>query len=292
MAPLFNPPAAPDNLVFGDGSDGVVSLGTVTLTDNVYGSGDCEITAGNTVTSANYELFSTERWILSGSCNGPRNAGGAAGAAGAASSTNYLGPGAAGGAGNIAAGAAGGASSPTIGATGGIGGNGVAAGGAAGVATIPATFLGVTTDGEVHQTVLWALGRIGLYPTATQSLAMLGGAGGGGGGGDNVALTGGGGGSGGGRVHICAPRIVGNGGTLRAQGGDGGTPVGGALPRGGGAGGGGGVIATVSYDAAVPGVLTNFAGGIGGAGANGGTAGANGNAGVYRHMQIKKVALQ
>jgi hypothetical protein len=261
--------------IFGDGSDGDVTLGSnTTLTRDMY------YNSLNTVTfdldTAGYRVFVKGQLVIGDSTVGRVGNAAVAEAAGAALAAGSLGNSGAGGAGQTAAGAAGGAIAQCIGGAGGAGGAGAGgAGGAAGAETnptaaeglprvMPSMFSGYTLDGTI----------------------LKGGTGGGGGGGDGAADEGGGGGGGGGVVMIAAREIVFNhaNATISSAGGAGADGTA-ANCGGGGGGGGGSLIINYRFMDTVLGTITS-AGGAAGAGVGTGVVGTAGAAGDQFLNQI------
>jgi hypothetical protein len=256
--------------VFGDGSDGNVTISTpVTLTHDMYYS-NLTVSALGTLNTAGFRVF------VFGTCtitapgviqnNGASASGGTLGLG---APTGSLGGGSGGAFGTTGAAGAGTNVSNGAGGAGGKGGAGTGtfAGGAGGtVAPVDSTNGG--------------LGVLRTFPNAftgrdLASQPIQGGAGGGGGGGVGGGSQAGGGGGGGGVILLAAPLITGNG-TVRASGGNGGNAPGSGA--GGGGGGGGGCVIIIS-EQAPGGVTFNVSGGAGGAGA-GGAAGATGSTGT------------
>jgi hypothetical protein len=267
--------------VFGDGSDGVVTLGagTTTLTRDMYYD-SLTVPNGSTLATNGNRVF--VRDLLTFASGGIISADGGAGLAGNGSGRTG-GPAAPGN--SVGAGAAGGASTPGAAGTAGssatvaAGGNGGAggasndtgsdaseAGGAGGTVTAP-------VFGWRHLPSV--LGRL------DDGNALRGGAGGGGGGGGDTG-DGGSGGGGGGVCVVAAYRVVLTGaGCIRANGGVGGQGYTGpdALGNGGGGGGGGGVVILIRRGRSGSGTLV-ASGGAGGAGVGLGSNGSAGSAGT------------
>lgn len=258
---------------FPTASDGTVVYSVdTTLTRDVYAS-TIVVNSGVTVTLAGFRLFAFSSIENNGIIDRSGNPGVGV-TAGAALGAGTLGGSGAGGAGGTAAGVAG-AAAAGLGGNGGSGGLGSGgAGGAAGGVTVP----GATSGGvEIFQSARQA--QVGRDLANT---ILLGGAGGGGGGGDGTA--GGGGGSGAGVAMICARNIFGTG-TIRANGGNGGTPVSGN--RGGGAGGGGGVVVLISEnDTTATSLVVQVNGGIGSSGTGTGAVGNNGSVGRIFRVRV------
>jgi hypothetical protein len=263
---------APNPGMFGDGSDGDVTLGsdTVLARDTYYASLDLN---GWDLDCAGFKMYvNGQLTIPSGSrlhCDGAAGAdGGAGGAGGAAGTTQTLRQGAAGG--NAAT--AGGSITDAEGGAGGAGGAGAAAAGAGGTVTAPAANAG----GLRHRNAAQFGAVLG---AATPGWTFIGGGAGGGGGGNSGANNGGGGGAGGGFSLIVAKAIdLQAGGFISANGGDGGDGTVG-FNTGGGGGGGGGVVAMLSV-LFTNGGTVEVAGGAGGTGQSGGSDGTDGSAGL------------
>jgi hypothetical protein len=270
--------------VFGDGSDGAVTLdGTVTvpwaskngsaytLTRDVFAS---SLTVGSGVTlnfGAGYRVFCRGTFTSNGTLANAGNAGSATGAAGGATGSGPTGGGGrAGGAGSTGAGAAGSNALVNAGNLAGAGGAGSS--GAAGAAG--ATSNNVTPAPGAFKTPFPLL--VGAYADFNAVTQVTGAPGGGGGGGDGTN-PGGGGGSGGGTVAIFAYSFTSNG-DINAPGGAGGTPTAGDC-GGGGGGGGGWIVIFTAYTPWTNNGTTNVAGGAAGAGVGTGAAGTAGTAG-------------
>ncbi len=267
--------------VFGDGSDGVVTLGagTTTLTRDMYYD-DLTVPNGATLAPAGYRVFVAG--LLTVGATGVIHVDGGAGsgttggaAGGGTAGTTPLSGGAAGGAGrtNAGLGTVGTASTVSLGGSGGAGGLTTSfAAPAGGVATAPAAGLG----GYRHLAA--AQGRA----TLGAGSVWTGGGGGGGGSCENGNTGTSGGGGGGAGVLVIFARRVSNAGAIRANGGAGAAAtLGNSTEISGGGGGGGGGIYLVHREAvgATLGTVTASAG-AGGAGAGTGNAGASGSAGL------------
>lgn len=263
-----------ENGIYGDGSDGNVTIaaGTTTLTRDQYYD---QLTVNGTLDCAGYRVFcKTSCLVNSGGAithNG-NAASGATGGTGLGFSGTSLG-------GNGQAGANGGTgngsntsnlSTNAKGGRGGAGGNGTPNfGGTAGTVTTPA---GMNSGRNAIQGITGAaMGLVG----GTYSVAEFwGGTGGGGGGGDGTNSGGGGGSPA--QMLVLAAKSINNAGTISANGGAGAAGV--AGNSGGGGGGGGGVVFVTSHT--YSGTVPTAAGGAGGAGVGTGTAGAAGSAGL------------
>ena len=212
-------PVGIDGTLYGDGSDGAVSLGSnTTLTrDMFYTTLD---TNGFDIITDGFRIFANVSVTIgSGDDVGATGDSGGAGSAGAGGSSgagatgNALVAGADGGAGgfNSATGSAGVSKINALGGDGGAGGNSGAgdSGGAAGTTTAPVAGAG-TVRARPSCTTGFLFGSASPGPAAP-------GAGGGGGGGD-ISSGGGGGAGGGGTVLIAAP-LINLVGTITADGG-------------------------------------------------------------------------
>jgi hypothetical protein len=275
-----------DLTLFGDGSDGNVTISSnITLTRDVYYN-DLTMAAGGSITTAGFRIFVKGTLSDTGNvvgafrnngtvgANASGTPGGAAGAAVAGVTVGGSSAGTAGGAGSTGVGAQ--AAAPTaatsnmggIGGAGGKGGNSTSAGGASRAATAPvtATVRRLTVD---------------LFRGPVLISGGVAGSAGSGGGGDGTVTGRGGGGSpsGGGVIFIAAANIVLSASTpaawIRADGAVGG--LGGFAAAnaggGGGAGGSGGGVVFIIYKAKTGTVVTDLIevdGGTGGAG-NGNT---------------------
>lgn len=288
------------NDIFGDGSDGNLTLsGSTTLTQNTYYN-TLTITAGGSLNLGNYVLFckhldlsnAPANSITFSGANGGNSSAAAGGTNGGTTGGAYFA-----GTGN---GSTGGASSTTTGAqaaapaaqnpsNGGSAGNGAAGGaGAAGTQAGGATRAGSTASNSIK----YASPTLEFQRNTSQLLAGGGGAGGGGGGGNAVQSgTGGGaGGSGGGFCVIFARKITTSGSsvasTITSKGGTGGNSAASANANtgsGGGGGGGGGGYILLFYAEKVGTAVSNLVDCSGGNGGNSGNAngtGAAGNAGM------------
>ena len=277
--------------VFGDGSDGSVTLdgtttfngfsslagSTYTLTRDVYAT---NLTINNTVIlkPAGYRIFCQGTFTDNvGSTvtvfGGAGNANGTAGTGGG--SQGSVGNGKSGGAGNTGAGTAGNNTNCAGYGTGGAGGTGSS--GASGTGGTSGA-----TGNTWFKPPAGALSGV-VFVTGT-STGITGGPGGGGGGGDGTN-KGGGGGGGGGVIVIFAWAIVHNG-TYTATGGNGGTPATTTGGCGGGGGGSGGLILTYSLSAPTGSGTSSVAGGALGSGVGTGTAGGAGATGTILNQVL------
>ena len=269
-APTWSTPAGGGLGIYGDGSDGNVSIsgGTTTLARDMFYD-TLTVTGTGILKTARYRVYAKTAIIVEsgGSINDDGNAASGSTQGGALTAT-ILGGAQAGRAGGTGAGTAGANISNTFGGAGGAGGAGSwGAGGAGGTATVPGASYGHIRT--VPQAVLGAL----IYASGqTQYTAGVGGGSGGGNGGS----TGGGGGGGGGNMVLVAKAIT-NSGTISALGGNGDAGL--SSNCGGGGGGGGGVIITVS--GSYTGTAPSVAGGTKGlSGGGSGVDGVNGSIGT------------
>jgi hypothetical protein len=262
--------------VFGDGSDGAVTLdgstsnGFSSLAGSTYTmTRDCfctslTINGGVTLKPAGYRIFVAGTLANAGtiSSNGNNATGASAGGATGNGIVNGGGAGTNGVTGNAAA--------PTalgliLGAgSGGNGGNGGTGTGGTGTAHKLATAYPYRVTGPV----------LSAFMTFNNSTGIPSGGGAGAGGGGDGTNAGGGGGSGGGFIVILAWAVT-NTGTITASGGNGANGV--AGNAGGGGGGGGGLILAYTLAAWTAGTTSVAAGSLGtgtGTGANGTGGGA------------------
>lgn len=267
-------PASGGQSIFGDGSDGDVTLGSnTTLTrDMFYNTLD---TAGYNLNADGYRIFVKGTLTNTGTIHNNGNNGtvgaspGSSVPGGVNTNPGSLGLGRWGGNGNRdTTGQDGNSVAPQLGGDGGNGGNGATTnGGNGGTVTAP------VADRGGFRSLPFAIILKDISTTVTK---IGGGAGGAGGGGDGTN-TGGGGGGGAGVLVIAAKAIVNTSGTISCNGGSGGD---GAVGDncGGGGGGGGGVLVLIY------GTLTAnsevASGGAGGTLSGTGTNGAAGSAGI------------
>jgi hypothetical protein len=294
------------DLIFGDGSDGTVTLGanTTISAPKKYAN----------VTLAGYKLH-TDGYLVqvSGTLNAStansqvHNGGADAtvwGGAGAALTTGTAGPPprmvGGGGDGGLAAGVTTGGGGLAQNSTAGeslntLGGGSGGAGGGAGLVR-PGSAAGVATDFDWGPTHIldWLLMRLfsagSTSGTAGGYYSAWGGAGGGGGGADNFTNAfGGDGGAGGGTCVVAARTITGVAGTatVASVGGNGAGYVDGGGGGGlGGGGGGGGGVAVAIFETATD-LSFDCSGGTGGAGTGGGANnGANGSDGTGYEINL------
>lgn len=278
---------ARDSGIYGDGSDGDVTLAaSAPIARDMYYN-NLTIAAAQVLTTAGFRVFVRDT-LTFGAASSIVNTGGAGataaagGAAGAAGAGQTVGVGFIGGAGGAGAGNAGTNSTTSMGGAGGLGGAGNGggnAGGAGGTVTAPTPIQGgiQAIRAMPHATSGNLVG--------TNAATMINGGGGGGAGGGSGAATSGGGGGGAGIVIVAAREFTGTG-SVTAVGGAGG--LGGVgLDQGGGGGGGGGAVITVSDQVLPATVTTSVLGGAGGGGGGGGgTAGADGAAGTAVEVKL------
>jgi hypothetical protein len=278
--------SSPPDQIFGDGSDGDMTIGSdTTLTQDIYPN-ILAISATFTLFPAGFRIIARRGIIIRGSLrNDGADAVGATGGAGAVSGT--IGGGGAGITGIIGIGGAAADLntnlSPGYGGAGGNGGTavgGTIAGGLGGLVKTnvqarvrPRRLDSLLLGGDIDSSVAGLLAR------------FQGGAGGGAGAGA-VANAGGGGGGGAGLMVIVAPFIfIDTTGLVTSRGGAAGNSTGGNA--GGGGGGGGGVIFSVRQAVRNRGSFSM----AGGAAGNGTGTGANGTAGSGgRVVQFTTVA--
>jgi hypothetical protein len=262
----------PGDLIFGDGSDGTVTISSnTTLTSDMYYE-NLTVNLGVTVTTAGFRIFVRNTLTLVGSIvnNGSNAVGQSAGAgapAGSLTGGSNGTPG--GGAGGVAAAA----TLNLINSLGGAGGKGGGTTGNAGTPTAPTNINGGTKILRGFPSSI--TGR------DLSSQPINGGVGGSGGQGGSTGVGGGGGGGGG--VIIVACRNFVSGGSIIADGGNGGNGT--SANGNGGGGGGGGVVVFSCLSAPAGGPSISAGGGGGGSGNGTGVAGANGIPGnIYRYI--------
>jgi hypothetical protein len=274
------------DLMFGDASDGDLSVGpatTITLDRDMYydvvtlsGSG-AEINTNSFRFHAHKVRFLTDDTSINN--DGPD---GATPAGGVSPPVKTLNSGGLGGDGNVIVGSPGGTVPGSYGGSGGIGGSGSNAGGIGGQGGNYNV-----ESGSVPNIFTMLLG----YTFGSEGMNPIGGgAGGGGGGGPGAIQAGGGGGAGGGVMVASIGEIeVATGVTqafIRCRGGDGGDGQGGGI-TGGGGGGGGGVVLLLNTFRPPKSASVDFSGeiqiiappGIGGSPSGGGVAGTDGVSG-------------
>jgi hypothetical protein len=262
------PVGAPNPGLYGDGSDGDVTLGSnTTLTRDMYYN--TLHLNGYDLDTDGFKVYVVDKLTVP---SGSRlHNDGADGVDGASGGTG----GAAGTTGSLRAGAAGGATAvagsnltDALGGDGGAGGAGAAAAGAAGTTTVPAANAG----GFRHRNAAQFGAVLG---AGAGGWTFVGGGAGGGGGGKSGVNNGGGGGAGGGFVLVLAEEIeVASGGYISANGGSGGDGTAG-FNTGGGGGGGGGVVVLIATKQNGGGDI-EANGGTGGTGQSGGSNGVDG----------------
>ena len=274
--------------LYGDGSDGAGTIAAnTTLTRDMYYS-SLQVNGGGVILStANFRIFCSGTVNVDGKITTLSIAGGehavgmtkgtalAAGTMGkgndGATGRSTTGTGASGSGTNYALGT----SPACVGGAGGISGGGNSGGSAGAVTAIAANAGGITVARNVLN------GACGQLAGTLGSTLFTGGTGGGAGG-CTIALgaaTSGGGGAGGGVLMICAKAITGAG-SITAPGGNGGNATGASTSKAGGGGpGGGGVVVLISESIAGGLTVTSPYGSVG-TGANGGSNGSVGNAGV------------
>lgn len=290
--------------LFGDGSDGAVSLssGTTTLSRTMYYS-SLTLTSTATIDANGFKIYVNGTLSLAGTStieripnNGTAGAGQTNGNGGAAITENDVGPGLIGQAGAIGAtgglGGAGGNAGNNAGSAIGYGGAGGASGSAgSGAAGTAGTYTNVP-ERVIRQDHIFELA----YKNGGQ-----GGAGGAGGSASALGNGGGGGGGGsGGGVLIIFAKTFNNASSvgLKCVGGNGAAggnaPSGNSTGGGGGGGGGGGHIYVVCNTLTAAGTL-NVTGGTFGAGGTKAGTGSNGNAGSAGssgHTTIYEISSQ
>jgi hypothetical protein len=258
--------------IFGDASDGDVTVSTpITLTRDVF-YGNLTVAAGGTINTSGYRIYVNNTLTTSGGGKitfnvnsggaGPSGPGGAAVADGSIAGSLVGGNNAVNGT----------TATNGYGGAGGGGGTGTGLPGTGGPVTAPAASLGSIRAYS-------ALGQ--LIGGGTVALARGGGSGGGGSG-----ASGGGGGAGGGVIAIAARILnLASAGDITVPGGNGGV---GSTNSGGGGGGGGGLIQLVytSKNAVTFSSATNCPGGVGGAGSGTGVTGATGSNGTVVSIQL------
>jgi len=296
-----SPAGIANTFMFGDGSDGDVTISVDTTLSRHMFYNNLTVNAGINLMPAGYLVCVKGTLTLNGviHANGTVGATGGAGsnAGGAGGGANqYLSGGSAGGQGNSGGGSAsGGAASRAYrgvvitaisgapaGTAGTNGGAGQGGGGGGGEGTGGSVGAGTTiaeSQGDIHD--LFNAMNGGYLGRGGSPNSWTSGVGGGGGGGDNVTpRAGGGGGGGGGTVVVRANNIVsGGGGAIQSKGANGGNGSAGAANRvGGGGGGSGGIIVIVQHSGAVP--TTSVTGGTGGNPVNAGGKGGDGGVGI------------
>jgi len=288
------------NLMFGDGSDGDVTVTTTTnLSRDMYYR-NLTLSGSAYLSTNGYRIFVSEVLDLSAAPTGAiafdsaqgSNASGTTGGVGAAAVAGIMvggkGAGGAGANGATGAGANGTAGTNQTPANGGAGG----AGGASGTGSGGGAGSG-GAGGTIANSLSFRRWSADLIRGVTIIAAGAGGGGGAGGAGDGTAGGGGGGGGSSGGCVFVSARIIERGGSTGAGairaigylGGNGASPAGGNRGGGGGGGGSGGGWIFVAYQHLIGSSASNAldaSGGNGGSGANGtgtGTAGTGGTGG-------------
>lgn len=262
--------------IFGDGSDGTVTIsGTTTLTRDMFYD-VLTVQNGGVLNTANFRVFCrTSCTVDAGGairCDGGNGTDSARwGGSSAGTGSAYYGLSSAGASASAGAsnGVAGGNQGTCLGGSGGAGGGaGAYTGGAGGVATAPVASLGG------FRSLIQALQSKALSYGGTTQLT----AGCGGGSGATNTQVGGGGGAGGG-ILVLAAKAITNNGSISADGGRGSNNSALANSGGGGGGGGGGVVFAIfdTYAGTDP---TAAGGAAGTHAAGGGTDGSAGSAGT------------
>jgi hypothetical protein len=272
-------------ILFGDGSDGDVTIsGDTTLARDMFYN-NLTVNNGVTLSTGGYRIYVAGTLTNNGTIQNNGGIGGngtaSVGAVGAGATATNLGGGSNGGAGgkSFAGGTAGTNLSNACGNGGGAGGNGSAVntgefGYAGGTPTAP-TAVSFNTKEYAYIALMRSL-TPGAYPAL-----VSGGTGGGGGGGGSSAF-GGSGGGGAGVVWVSCFALVNNG-TIRANGGNGGDGYT-SSNTGGGGGGGGGCIVLIYNSKPTAGTI-QASGGTGGTKYGTGTVGSNGSAGNIYELQ-------
>jgi len=275
-------PTANAGGVFGDGSDGAVTVsGTVTLARDMFYS-TLTVPTATILDTSGYRVFVSGTLTIAGTIRFDGN--NAVTTVGGVVKSGYF-TSLAGISGGTGAGTTGSNLSTSLGGASGAGGVGSSGGTTAGSASVNTSFGAGKGGAQAYRNV--ALVSIGAAPGqgVTTMLPFGGGAQGGAGGGDGTN-SGGGGGAGGGMVLILAKNVVGQtGGTITAKGGNGASGTAGST--GGGGGGGGGWIILVSQSITGTALTTTVTGGTGAAGfGTGATAGAAGSTGTYSTLVV------
>lgn len=283
--------------LFGDGSDGDVSLssGTTTLTRTMYYN-NLTLSSTAIIDAAGYKIYvkgtltnSVTGGIKRTPNNGTNGSGATNGNGGAALTENDVGTGLAGQAGVVSTGGGLGGNTGNPGNNAGTNEGYGAAGGASGAAGSGGTAGTAGTYTNVPERVV----RHDHIYKLDYKIGGQGGAGGAGGASAALGQGGGGGGGGsGGGVLIIFAKTINNTGSFTCLGGNGGTggnaTAGNSRGGGGGGGGGGGHIWIATVNATSIGTLTVTGGsaGAGGAGSGSGAAGAAGSAGSTGHTTV------
>ena len=259
--------------IYGDGSDGAVTVSTaITLTTDMHYKA-LTIAAGGSIRTNGFRVFvrGTLNIAATGAlhCDGFTSVGGEAPAI-SGSSNGSLGYGY-GAAGAGSPGVAGTNSPATYGGAGGAGGPSLGAGGVGGTATPPN---GASAPYNNRTSSLISGQLSGVVNNVAQNIALTGGASGGTGGSSTGSVGAGGGGAG---VMVLACNTITNSGRISCNGGAGfvSTALNNSGPGGGGGGGGVVIVVTSSYAGTAPTALAG-AGGAAPAGFNPGNAGGAG----------------
>jgi hypothetical protein len=279
---------SPGRALYGDGSDGTVTIGAnTTIARDMYYS-DLTVSAGFNLITDRWRLYVRGTLTVAGTIHNDGVAGGTAAtdatfspAGVSASPTATLGFGTDGAsgrhntAGDTAAIVAVAVPGGVLGTGGAGGAGGTTAGGAASVVASSLVRAGNWHAGT--EIINGRLSSIGSGLSGAPTMVLLpGGPGGGGGGGDGTR-AGGGGGSGGGPILILARNIVvASGGAIRSKGGNGGAGRAGGNTGGGGGGGGGPIV--LVYDQLTETGSIASTGGTGGAKVGTGIIGGDGTA--------------
>lgn len=303
-----------NNTIFGDGSDGTVTISAdTTLTRDMYYN-NLTIDATKTLFPGGYRIFVKGTCTINGTISRVGNAGsngvdgnttgddhlgGAGGAALAAGSIYGSLAGSGGGTGRSStgnAGSAGATSDKSISSSNGVAGGqgGTSDQGAGGPAGAAGTTSGTVFNSPRH--ITYATILYDFSPSLTQLKPCPGSGGGGGGSGSALPRSGGGGGgsgSSGGIISLFA-RILVNSGSITVAGGAGGN--GGSVSsdstnnRGGGGGGGNGGVIILAYSSKTGAGTTTITGGAGGTKGTGSTGdaanGTTGNSGTLIELVV------
>lgn len=254
--------------VFGDGSDGDVTLATnTTLTRDMYYN-NLTINSGVTLSTGGYRIFVKNTLTNNGTID-------CSGAPGTDSTGGSAAGGNGGASGSLAGGGRGGDGSNGANGNPGVDGNVGGAGGSSGVVT------GYTAGAGGSASLPASSGgwRYLVRAIEMQDLGTAFKGGAGGGGGPAAAGSAGGGGGGGGGVVVISAAILVNNGAIKSEGGKGGNGRSGADSAGGG-GGGGGVISLIYRSKSGTGTISVAGGAKGLLGGGSGTDGVAGAAGI------------
>jgi len=279
--------------IYGDGSDGSVTISAnTTLTRDMFYT-DLTVNSGISLRTGGYRIFGTGTLTATGATihnngedatDGLGSTRGQAGLGGSLAGQNGSAVSPSGTPGNAgAANSTPGSGSTCIncmGAAGGAGGDGSGSGsgGAACTVTAPVAYMGMLMRSGAGLMRGCVEGFNTSDPSGTTYNSQpIHGGGGGGGGNGNGASPGGAGGGGGGIVLIAFRKIIG--GSIEAKGGAGGDAGAAAGGLGGGGGGGGGFVGIVCDD--YQGNTPDVSGGAGGLATGTGVNGSAGSAGTY-----------